>query len=126
MKPLLITGISIVNLALISYAIAIFTQNKKKRVTQTVLAFLATGIILDITATICMIISSGKAITLHGVIGYSALLGMLAETIVTFLFARRNGINTSVSKKFIRWSQIAFSYWVLAYITGLVLVLMKL
>ena len=126
MKPLLITGISVVNLALISYAIAIFTQSRKKKVTQTVLAFLAMGIILDITATICMIISSGKAITLHGVIGYSALLGILTETIITFRFARRNGINTSMSKKFIRWSQIAFSYWVLAYFTGLILVIMKL
>ena len=126
MKPLLIAGISIVNMALISYATAIITQSRKKQMTLTVLTFLTIGIILDITATICMIISSGKAITLHGVIGYSALLGMLAETIISYLLVKRKWINFNLSRKYIRWSQVAFSYWVLAYITGVVLVIIKL
>jgi len=125
MKPILILAISIVNMALFSYATAIITQSRKKQVTRTVLTFLTIGIILDITATICMIISSGKAITPHGVIGYSALLGMLAETIISYLLVKRSWINFNLSRKYIRWSQVAFCYWVLAYITGVILVIIK-
>ena len=126
MKPILIAGITIVNAALISYTIAIIAQSRNQQVTRKVLTFLTIGIILDITATVCMIISSGKAITLHGVLGYSALAGMLAETILSYLIVKREGINSYISNRFIRWSQIAFSYWVLAYITGLLLVILKI
>jgi len=125
MNPILITGISIVNLALISYATAIIIQSRKKSITQRVLTFLTIGIILDLTSTICMIISSGKVISLHGIIGYSSLIGMFTDTILSYRTGKRNGLNSVLSKKFICWSQTAFSYWVLAYITGAILVMLR-
>ncbi|MCK9421555.1 MAG: hypothetical protein M0Q38_03055 [Bacteroidales bacterium] len=125
MKPILITGISIVNLALISYAIAIVIQNRKKSITRHVLTFLTIGIIFDITSTICMIISSGKVITFHGMIGYFSLAGMLIDTIMSYVNVKRHGLNSVLSKKFIRWSQIAFFYWLLAYITGAIIVMSR-
>jgi len=51
MKPILIAGITIVNLALVSYSIAIFNQNRKKMMSWRVLAFLTVGVVFDVTAT---------------------------------------------------------------------------
>jgi hypothetical protein len=125
MKPILVAGISIVNLALISYAIAIIIQSRKKSINAHVLTFLTIGVILDITSTICMIIGSGKVVSFHGVIGYISLAGMLTDTILSYMNVKRNGMNSILTRKFIRWSLVAFSYWVLAYITGAILVMMR-
>jgi hypothetical protein len=125
MKPVLIAGISIVNLALISYTTALIIQTRKKLLTRYVLIFLVTGVIFDITSTICMIIASGKSITLHGIIGYSALAGMLVETIFTYTQKKKYGLNSTISTRLKLWSAIAYFYWVLAYITGAIIVMLK-
>jgi hypothetical protein len=125
MKPVLIAGISIVNLALISYSTAIIIQSRKKSITRHVLTFLTIGVILDITSTICMIMGSGKVISFHGVIGYLSLAGMLTDTILSFHHVKKYGINSVLSGKFIRWSQAAFAYWILAYITGAILIMLR-
>jgi hypothetical protein len=123
MKPVLIAGISIVQLALVSYATAIIIQSRKKCINRQVLIFLTVGIIMDITSTICMITGSGKVISFHGMIGYLSLAAMLTDTIFSYLNVKRHGLNSILSKRFIRWSQAAFVYWVLAYITGAILVM---
>lgn len=125
MKPILIAGISIVNLALISYATAIIIQSRKKMINRHVLTFLTIGVILDIMSTICMIIGSGKVISFHGIIGYLSLAGMLTDTILSYHSVKRQGMNYILTRKFIRWSQAAFAYWVLAYITGAILVMVR-
>lgn len=124
MKPVLIAGISIVNLALISYATAIIIQSRKKSITQNVLIFLTIGIIFDITSTICMIISSGRVISFHGIIGYLSLIAMFTDTVISWLNVKRNGLNVTLPVKFIRWSQAAFAYWLMAYVTGAIIVMM--
>ena len=58
MKPVLIAAVTIVNVALIAYTVGIITEQRKRRVTNTVLTFLTVGVIMDITATVCMIIGS--------------------------------------------------------------------
>jgi hypothetical protein len=125
MKPILIAGVSIVNLALISYSTAIIIQSRKKSITRHVLTFLTIGIIFDITSTICMIIGSGKVISFHGMIGYFSLAAMLTDTILSYLSVNKHGMNFTLSNKFIRWSQAAFFYWVLAYLTGAILVMSR-
>ena len=125
MKLILIAGISIVNLALISYGIAIFRQSRSRLMSKQVLSFLSIGLILDISATVCMIIGSGHLITLHGVIGYSSLTGMLIDTVYSYRLVGERGINATVTPKFIRGSQLAYFYWVIAYITGALIVMTK-
>ncbi len=126
MKPVLIAGMSIVNLALISYTIAIIIQSRKKIMSRKVLTFLTVGIVFDITATICMVLGSSKgAMTLHGMIGYSSLAGMMLDTIFSYRYSMKNGENAMVTKKFNRGSLIAYSYWVVAYITGAVIIMMR-
>lgn len=125
MKPVLIAGITIVNLALLSYTTAIVIQNRTRSITSRTLLFLTIGVILDITSTICMIIGSGHFITLHGIIGYSSLAGMLADTYMSWRHASNVGKDAAISPAFKRWSNIAYSYWILAYITGAILVMIK-
>ena len=72
-----------------------------------------------------MIIGSGKVISFHGMIGYLSLAGMLTDTFFSYLKVKKSGMYSVLSKKFIRWSQAAFSYWVLAYITGAILVMSR-
>ncbi|MFC2101659.1 hypothetical protein ACFLS7_01545 [Bacteroidota bacterium] len=123
MKPVLIAGISIVNLALISYTIAIVIQSRKKLMSRNVLTFLTVGVVFDITATICMIIGTEEGpMTLHGFIGYSSLAGMVIDTIFSYRYKIKHGVNSAIPKQFTRWSQAAYFYWVLAYITGALIV----
>jgi len=123
MKTILIIGTSVVNFALISYSLFIFQEIKHRKVTSKLLAFLYVAVILDITATICMIIGSSKGIfTLHGLIGYSSLTAMIIDTILVWNLKRKSGLNSGFSKSLHLYSIFAYSWWILAYITGAILV----
>jgi hypothetical protein len=123
MKTVSMIGSFVVTLALIFYSIGFTSENRKKLVTGRVLLFYTIGVCLDITATILMIIGSSKGmITVHGMIGYSSLLGMLIDTILLWCYNRRQGSETAVSRDLQIYTRIAFTWWVLAYITGGLLV----
>ncbi|MFQ6116407.1 MAG: hypothetical protein ACE5NG_20300 [bacterium] len=125
MKPVLIAGSIIVTFALVSYTIAIFTEQKKGLITNKVLIFLTLGICLDITSTGCMITGSeNPAFTLHGIFGYSSLTAMLIDTILIWKVRTTNGINAKVPKHLHLYSRLAYSWWVVAFITGGLLVAM--
>jgi hypothetical protein len=122
-KPVLIAAIIIVNLALVSYTIFLIFAVKKKNAHNKVVFFITFGIICDITATICMIIGSEQSpFTLHGIMGYTALLGMLIDAVSIWDYRKKFGRE----KLFPRWlniySKIAYSWWIIAYITGAVIV----
>ena len=126
MKLILIIGAIIVTLALISYSIAIITEQRKKVITPFILTFLTIGISLDIIATACMIIGSENSpFTLHGLLGYSALAFMLVDTYMIWQFKIKNGYNVVVSKGIHLYSRIAYLWWVAAYITGSMIVALK-
>ncbi len=90
------------------------------------MTFLTIGIILDITATVCMVIGSAEgAMTLHGIIGYSSLAGMLADTIMSYRQVSANGLNTAITSRFNNGSKAAYLYWVIAYITGALIIALR-
>ena len=90
MKPLAMFAASVVTLALISYSIAILTEQRKKLVINRVLIFLTMGVVLDISATIMMIIvSENSPFTIHGILGYSSLTLMLIDAILLWRFRIR-------------------------------------
>jgi len=126
MKPILLTGAVVVTLALVSYSIAILTEQRKKHITPSILFFLSLGLALDITATAMMIIgSSNTPFTLHGFVGYSALAFMLTDTILLWRYKIMSGYFVEVERKLHIYSRIAYIWWVLAYITGILLVVLK-
>jgi len=126
MNTISMIGAIIVTLALISYSIGVIAEQKQKQVVQTVLLFITTGIFLDITATIFMIIgSTNSPFTLHGFLGYSALAAMLIDVVLIWDFHKKHGSAEKVPKKLHRYTLLAYSWWVIAYITGSLLVMLK-
>lgn len=119
-------GASIVIFALLSYSLSIITEQRKKLVTPFVLRFLSIGIILDITATIFMIIgSTNSAFSLHGILGYSSLAAMLLDTILIWRFHLSSQQGTKVPARLHLYSRYAYSWWVIAFFTGLMLVVFR-
>ncbi|UCG60674.1 MAG: hypothetical protein JSV52_10095 [Candidatus Zixiibacteriota bacterium] len=126
MKPVLLAGTIIVNFALLSYSIAIITEQRKKIVSNIVLAFLTVGVVFDIAATTCMIIGSESGpFTVHGILGYSSLTGMLIDCILIWRFRLRNGPAVNVARGLHLYSRLAYFWWILAYITGAVLIAVR-
>lgn len=123
MKTISMIAAFVVTLALVFYSIGFSKENRKKLVTGKVLLFYTIGVCLDITATIMMIIGSSHGmITPHGLIGYSSLLGMLIDTSLLWRHNLSQGPGVPVKKSLYTYSRIAFIWWVIAYITGSLLV----
>lgn len=126
MSPYSMIGAIIVIFALISYSIAIITEQRKHLVSKFVLQFLTIGLVLDITATTFMIIgSSNGPFTLHGILGYSSLAAMMLDTFLVWRFYLGNERLTTVPKHLHLYSRYAYTWWVIAFITGLMLVIFK-
>ena len=121
MNSILIKAVVVVTFALIFYSIAVTTEQRRGTISKRVLIFLTAGIIFDIASTMLMIIGSRKIpITIHGFIGYSALMGMLIDTILIWRFWRRNG-GIHVSRGLNMYTRLAYGWWVIAYIAGAVI-----
>ena len=119
-------GTSIVIFALVSYSVAIITEQRKKAVTKIVLTFLTLGVLLDITATTFMILGSSEGgFTLHGIIGYSSLTGMFVDAVLIWKLWLSNGINANVPKTIHKYSRYAYTWWIIAFITGGILVALR-
>ncbi|MBK6282294.1 MAG: hypothetical protein IPF54_06170 [Draconibacterium sp.] len=126
MNPLLQTGTIIVVFALASYSIAIFTEQRKKILRRRILVFLTLGVALDITATILMILGSSKGgFTLHGIIGYSSLAGMFIDAVLIWRLKIKNGSYCPVPNNIHIYSRYAYIWWVIAFVTGGLLVALR-
>lgn len=119
MNTLSIIGATIVTLALISYGIGIISEQLKKRMIPRVLIFITLGVVLDVTATIFMILGSKNSpFTVHGFIGYSALLVMVIELVMIWRAHNKSGMGSEVPKGLHLYSRFAYMWWVVAYVTG--------
>jgi magnesium-transporting ATPase (P-type) len=126
MNPTLMIGTRVVILALIFYSIGILIEQRKHLIINNVLIFVTIGIILDVTATIFMIMGSPNApFTLHGCLGYSALAAMLFDTILIWRFRIVYGARTKVNIQLHLYSRFAYLWWLVAFITGSLLVFLK-
>lgn len=123
---IILIAVIIVNLALITYSIGVITEQRKKTISNKTLGFLTVGVVFDSAATVCMIIgSSAEGITFHGILGYSALLMMLTDGILWWRFRLKNAQETPVPKKLHLYSRYAYSWWVIAYVTGAIIVAVR-
>ncbi len=117
---------TVVTLALISYSIAILTEQRRRKILRKVLIFLTMGVILDISATTMMIIvSENSPFTLHGIMGYSALLLMLTDAFLLWRLKMKNGLDSEVPSGIHLYSRVAYILWVGAYLTGTLLVVLR-
>ncbi len=125
MNLLLRTGIIIVIFAFASYSFAVFTIHRKKILRRRILVFLTLGVALDITATVLMILGSQKGgLTLHGIIGYSSLLGMAVDAALIWRLKIKKGSYTFIPQSLNLYSRYAYFWWVIAFFTGGLLVML--
>jgi uncharacterized repeat protein (TIGR03987 family) len=118
MNSILIKAVCVVTVALIFYSIGVITEQRKGRVTNRVLIFLTAGVLLDITSTALMIIGSNNIpLTVHGIIGYSALTVMLIDTVLIWRQRSKNG-SGQVPAGLNLYTRLAYIWWVIAYIAG--------
>jgi hypothetical protein len=126
MNPLAKTGATIVVFALAAYTVAVIAEQRRRRITPYVLAFLTVGVLLDVTATAFMIMGTSKGpFTLHGVLGYSSLAAMIVDTVLVWRLAASAGPNATVPRGLHLYTRLAYLWWVAAFITGGLLVAMR-
>lgn len=88
--------------------------------------FIFVGLVLDVAAIICMTsVLSEISFTIHGVIGISALLVMAVDFGWLLYFYKKHGVETRISKALFWYSSVAHGWWVLAYLIGILLVILK-
>ena len=115
-KPILIVGTLIATFALIFYSIAVIAEQRSHKVKTGVLIFITFGILCDILGTFFMAMGSSNGLfTIHGILGFGALLGMLISVIFIWRLNMINGLNTEVPRA--QHLHIRFSYlvWIALY-----------
>jgi hypothetical protein len=122
-KTYTLIAVVIVTLALICYTVGTVAQQRSRRVTARALGFLSIGLVFDVVATVFMILGSGKLMSIHGLLGYSALAGMLAEVWIAWRWRGRHG-EAPVTEGMRRYGRLAYGYWLVAFVSGGLLVRM--
>lgn len=117
MSPALRAGVSIVLLALACYTVGVVTSQRQHAISRRALMFLVAGVIFDVAATIFMIVGAGKLLTPHGIIGYSALAAMVADTWLAWRHRSSAG-DAPTPPGLHRYTQLAYGWWVVAFLTG--------
>ncbi|MFN8586224.1 MAG: hypothetical protein U0704_00345 [Candidatus Eisenbacteria bacterium] len=123
MNPIRMAAVGTVTLALLFYSLGTWQAQRTRRAGPGARGFLTAGLTLDVVATALMIVATGSfSATLHGWLGYSALVLMLVDVVLLWRHAARapgsempNGLHL-----YSRW---AYAYWVVAYFTGAALVM---
>lgn len=126
MKPLAVVGAFIITLSWLAYGIASISLIRFKIVDTIVLFFFTLGVIFDATAITFMIISARSTpFSVHGILGYSALLVMLIDTFFVWRIYFKHGIDAHIGRKFLWYVKFAYFWWVLAYLTGSLIILWR-
>jgi len=119
MAKVTVFGIFFVHIALILYTLFIIFESKKQKTTKLVLGLITLAVIFDIIATICMMIGTTRTyFTFHGIMGYLGLSLMIIDAVLLWKYKLKYGIETIISKSLNSFSKFAYSWWIIAYITG--------
>lgn len=119
MSKVTIAGIIFVNIALILYTLFIIYENKIRKTNKTVLLFISLAVIFDIAATVCMMIGTTRTyFTFHGIMGYIGLFLMIVDTVLLWNFKVKYGAEILISKSLNTFSKLAYGWWIIAFITG--------
>jgi EamA domain-containing membrane protein RarD len=122
MNPTLTAGALTVTAALAAYSTSVFAQVRANRADHFMLGWLTSGVVLDVTATGLMIAgSTNTPLTVHGMLGYSALTLMIVDTVLLWKHRRKKGVRAPVSSKLRRYSLAVYGYWVIVYVIGAVM-----
>jgi hypothetical protein len=116
MNPYLYLGVAFATVALLFYSLFYWRNRKRELVTRGGCLLQMTGLDFDIAGTVLMIVGSKNIpLTVHGIIGYSALLAMLVKTAITWRQGLRGEKRSAGAKAF---GSVAYFWWILAYLAG--------
>lgn len=126
MEPIIIVGIAFVHLALLFYTIFIIKEFKTPRASNSVLFFLTVAVTFDLIATSCMMIGATDTyFTFHGIMGYIGLLLMIIDAVYVWKHKIKNGAEAVFSKGLNLYSKLAYTWWVIAFVTGVIISLKR-
>jgi uncharacterized protein YxeA len=126
MSHIIIAGVILIHIAFICYTVFIYKEHKYKRATQGLLVFITAAVIFDVSATVCMMIGVAKEyFTLHGVLGYTALLVMVTDAVFIWKHYHKFGSEVPFSKTLNRNSKLGYVLWIIAFLTGEMLAVMN-
>lgn len=124
MNPISLTGAFIDTIAFLLYGIGTITIQRFKMVTPGVIWFLSLGLLLDIGATVLMIIGSpNNLFSLRGIFRYSALMAMFVLVVLIWHIYAKEKMYADIGEKQRAYLRVAISWWIIAYITGTLLVI---
>ena len=119
MPSIIVAGVILIHTALILYSVFFYKERKYKRATNGLLIFITLAVSFDISATVCMMIGAKEMFfTLHGMLGYTALLIMIIDAILIWKHKIKFGSETQFSNNLNRYSMFAYIVWIVAFATG--------
>ncbi|MCK3685334.1 hypothetical protein [Maribellus sp. YY47] len=125
MSTLLRIGTIVVVFALAAYSIGIYREHRKRLLTKSILTFITLGVILNIIAIVYMIKGSpDSAFTLHKILGYLAFAGMFTDAVLLWRICIKDGLYNHIPKKIHLYSRYAYLWWVVAFVTGGLLIML--
>jgi hypothetical protein len=126
MSYVIIAGVILIHIAFILYSVFIYKEHKYKRATKGLLAFITAAVIFDVSATVCMMVGTAeKYFSLHGILGYTALLVMVADAIFIWKHYNKFGSEVPFTKALNRNSKLGYVLWLIAFFTGEMLAVMN-
>lgn len=126
MNPISLAGAFVITFSLLSYGIGSISLQRFKVVSTGVLVYLTIGIVLDLIAATLMIIGSRHTpFSLHGFLGLSAILVMFIDVVILWRYFSKKGSEATVSKPLLLYSKLAYLWWIIAYLTGSVLIIWR-
>jgi len=115
----IVLGVILIHIALVLYSIFIYKERKYKRATNGVVGFITAAVIFDISATACMMIGTVEGwLTMHGVLGYTALTVMCIDAFFIWKHRIRHGTEVPFSDTLNRNSKLGYILWLVAFGTG--------
>jgi hypothetical protein len=125
LSPVILFGVVSINLALIAYTVGMVGVHRSRRATAFVLGAFAAAVAFDVIATGCMVAGSHRPwYSLHGVVGYLALLVMVVA--VSRLWGlRRQGRDAEIPERGRLFLRVAYAVWLIAYSIGVALAMAR-
>ena len=118
-EMVIVVGVILIHIALVLYSIFIYKERKYKRATNGVVGFITVAVTFDVLATVCMMIGTVEQyFTLHGILGYTALVVMLADAFFIWRHRIRLGAEVPFSDTLNRNSKLGYILWLVAFGTG--------
>ena len=96
-------------------------EQKSRLINGFVLLFLTVGFVAEAGGIIGMTVAATKSLfTVHGIMGYSALVGMIFLVVAAWKSYLGENRGAVVMPWLHRYIKYLFIYWVITYITGVV------